>query len=286
MSDIPKIAKGTPAVKMPSFNAAWQNSVSEMLNWYLRMKAAGEITNISRALESSSGIVKVKNLTGSDLLRGNYVQLGDYLLDDVEHHKQFYEGNLYDAAESGRIAILERAVKDGDTSFVRARLLGKCTARVNVTDTGHRFAAPDDGEYLLKSAASGDIEILSVNKISGTGEQELAVVLGGGGGRTSTTQAVFMVVTSLIDVATGDISHIIPAQGTAQLYSTDPATKERVPTEDEPVDVFNYDPSVSYPVRTGIWCVFHRISSPGGGDPAEFYEVISSACAPFDEMPE
>lgn len=181
MPNIPKVANGTPAEKSPAFSASWLNAVSDMLKWFLRAKASGEITSGSSPLEDSSGRVRIKNLTTEDLLRGHYVQLGDYLLDDIDHRKHWFDGNLYDAAEDGRIAILEKAVKSADTSMVRARIIGKCTARVNVTDIGHRFAAPDDGEYVLKSAASGEVEILSCNKITETGEQEVTVLLGGGG---------------------------------------------------------------------------------------------------------
>lgn len=200
MADYRKASRGDSPFKSPAFNAAWQNDVTDMLAWFRRAKASGEVLGAGGSLESSSGVVRVKNLTTADQLRGNYVQLGAYLLDDVSQHKHWYEGNLYDAAENGKVAILERAVKSDDTSMVRARILGKCTARVNVTDVDHRFAVPVDGESVFDSASSGDIEILGA--IDGTGEQELPVLLGAGGGG-GTVNFFRLRTTSTISPATG-----------------------------------------------------------------------------------
>lgn len=176
-----KVNRGDPIIKAPTLNAGFINKLVDIVAWYNRTVASGESGGGAGPYESTSGLVKIKNLTGSDLVRGNYVQLGDYLLTDVHHRHRWFEGNLYDAAEDGRIAIVSKAIKTGDAAFHDARILGACNARVNITDITHRFAAPDDGAFLLVSAASGDIEILSTNKISGTGEQELAVVIGGSG---------------------------------------------------------------------------------------------------------
>lgn len=193
MPNTSKVSAGEPSRSAPVNSAGWINGVSEMLDWFNRTVKTGGGAGVGPALESTSGMVKVKNLTAADLVRGHYVQLGDYLLTDVSHRHQWYEGNLYDAAVDGRIAIVAAAIKTADTGFHDARCLGKCTARVNITDTGHRFAVPSDGLKVLQSAASGQVEILSTNKISGTGEQELAVLLGGGGSTTNLTS--FAVVT-------------------------------------------------------------------------------------------
>lgn len=254
---------------MPFMSVAWCNQLTDMLNWYGRMKASGESGGGGSALESTSGLVKIKNLTGSNLQRGHYVQLGDYLLTDVEHHRHWFDGNLYDAAEDGRIAIVTRAVlgSGGSTDIVAARILGRCTARINVTDTGHRFAAPDDGSYVLKSAASGDIEILSTNKISGTGEQELAVLLGGGGG--SGGGLTYFVLTEAIGAATGDTSSITPDTALAQRYATDSGTKDRTPTAASPETIYNYDTCQGWADGTAVWCFTND-----AGD----WEIDSAAC--------
>lgn len=191
MTDFPKVSAGTPSDKSPTTSASWVNAVSDVAQDFQLRKAAGEAAT-GRGLTNSSGLVSVKNLTGSDLLRGAYVQLGDYLQTAVGHRRPIFEGNLYDVAEDGRIAILTKAAKQN--IFEDARTIGVCTARINITDTGHRFAAPSDGLSILQSAASGNVEILSTNKISGTGEQELTVLIGGGSSTSNVTS--FAVVTS------------------------------------------------------------------------------------------
>lgn len=163
-------------------SAAWINGVSEMLNWYNRMKAAGDSGGSGGRLADSSGIVQVKNSTGGDLVRGRVVQLTDYLLTDVTAKRHWYDSQTYSSGSTNQIAIYTTAAPSG--IIKPARILGKCTAIVNVTDTGHRFAEPSNGSTALVSVASGSIPILSGNKISGTGNQELTVLLGstGGGG--------------------------------------------------------------------------------------------------------
>ena len=221
MADYRKVNRGDSPFKSPAFNANWQNDVTDMLNWFKRAKASGEVASGGSSLESSSGIVKVKNQVNTaadpevddpvaaDLERGHYVQLGAYLLDDIDHRKHWFEGNLYDSEETGRIAILLKATKGAlsddesevDGEIVRARTLGVCTAIVNVTSTSHRFAAPETGEYVLQSASSGEVEILS--DVDSTGEQEVSVLLGGGGSGGGTSDIQFGVATSTIDPATG-----------------------------------------------------------------------------------
>lgn len=202
MTGYPRANHGDPPFDSNAFSARWQNDVTEMVNWFKRAKASGEILPGSGPLESTSGLVKIQNLVNTaedpevddpvpvDLVRGNYVQLGDYLLDDVDHRKHWFEGKLYDSEQHGQIAILLKASKgalnDDETEVAgdiqRARTLGVCTALVNVTDITHRFAAPEDDEYVLKSATSGPVQIFGTSQIDGTGVQELTVQLGSGSG--------------------------------------------------------------------------------------------------------
>ncbi len=216
MAKFDKVSPGTPKGQSPAFKSAWCNSVSEATAYFQERIAAGEAGGEGRNLKSSSGLVNVKNMTEGDLLRGHYVQLGDYLYDyhtdaeplaKVKHHKLGFEGNLYDPANKGRIAIYITAVKgDPDAKTAKARIIGVCTAVVNVTDITHRFATPVDGESVLDSATSGRVEILS--DITETGEQEVAVLLGGGGGDTKRT--ALLKATDTIPGRVGDV----PGEGT------------------------------------------------------------------------
>lgn len=265
MPDIKKVSAGAPLGSLPSMSAGWLNSVSDMLAWYHRMKATGDSGGSGEGLADSSGIVSVKNSTGGDLVRGHVVQLGDYLLTDVSHRRHWYDGTTYDAADTSKIAIYTTACPNG--IIKPARLLGKCTAVVNVSDTGHRFAEASNGSTVLASAASGDIAILSGNKISGTGEQELTVLLGGGGGGGDVNLR-FGIVTTEIGPATGDLTGIVPGEGEYKICDTD-VDGVRVPTGD-PIAAMNYDPGTTYAEGIGIYVLRGTI-----------HEVVSAACVPF-----
>jgi len=183
MPDFSPVTAG--AKRNPARSASWLNAVSAAAAHFHGQVAGGAGHGQYVDVKRDATIVKVKNLTASDLLRGHYVQIGALLLDEVAHDHIWLEGNLYASAESERIAILLKAAKEDD--IVKARMIGICTARVDVTDTAHRFAAPADGEFLLVSADSGPAEIIS--DVDATGEQEVAVLLGGsGGGGTVTIQ--------------------------------------------------------------------------------------------------
>lgn len=178
MAGYKKVTPGQPSSASPANIAQWCNDVTDVVSAIKQGRGGPPAAN-----NSSSGIVKVKNLVEEesepvDLSRGHYVQLGAYLLTTTDHRNIWLEGNLYDEAEDERIAILTRPLKG--EKIGPARIIGVCTALVDVSSTAHRFAKPVDGEYLLESAASGPVEILS--DMDSTGEQEVVVLLGGGGG--------------------------------------------------------------------------------------------------------
>ncbi len=98
---------------------------------------------------------------------------------------------------------------------------------------------------------------------------------GGSDGADGSSTIQMMVVTTAISAASGDITSITPStDGKAQQYQTDPDTFVRTPTEDDPVDILNYDTCQSYAVRTLIYVVPF-------GDGTK-YEVISAACCQMD----
>jgi hypothetical protein len=122
--------------------------------------------------------IKVKNLTGDDLPKGSVVQLGAFLL-DADHRFDdrylWYEGNTpTDPGATERVVILRRPIPDGEIGEAFAS--GICTARINVNDTGHKFATPVDGETDLESVVRGPIPIMS--PLAGTGSQQCQVLLG------------------------------------------------------------------------------------------------------------
>lgn len=180
MSTFPRVSPGTSANKSPTRQSAWINAVSQSAEHYLQQVANGEVRPGPQSPHRIVNPVKCKNLTGANRVRGAVVQLGDYLLTTFDPRNPWFQGNAYDDSVERRIAILEKAAIGDD--IVEVCVAGHCVARVDVTDTGHRFAEPSDGLFVLKSAAAGAIEIIS--PVVSTGEQELFVVIGGGSGST------------------------------------------------------------------------------------------------------
>lgn len=185
---MPDFSAKSPGDKSPARDAAWITAVSASAAAFHGRAALGSSKGSKPAHSVDRSSVKIKNLTGDDLVRGHYVQLGEFELDAKDPRKIWFEGNLYDEAESGRIAIVTNAVKEDKR--VDAVLIGIAVARVDVTSTSHRFAAPADGEFLLVSADSGNIEILDV--VTGTGEQDCAVLLSASGGTSTSVIRVIL----------------------------------------------------------------------------------------------
>lgn len=177
MADFSPVSPGV-VDNLPTESASWINAVSQAAAAYHNQSALSNSKGSKPVHSVDRSSAKVKNETGSDLERGHYVQLGEFELDDRDPRKLWFEGNLYDEASEQRIAIVTNAVLNG--SRVDAVLIGIAVAVVDVTDTGHRFAAPVDGEFVLTSAESGPVEILDT--VTETGEQECAVAIGSGGG--------------------------------------------------------------------------------------------------------
>ena len=175
---MPDFTAKSPGDYSPARSAAWVNAVSAAAAAYHGTAALGSSKGAKPERSIDRAAAKVKNLTGSDLVRGNYVQLGEFELDARDPRKMWFEGNLYDEALPNRIAVVTNAVKED--ARVEAVLIGMAVAVVNVSDTDHRFAEPIDGEFVLASAATGTIEILDT--ITTTGEQECAVLLSASGG--------------------------------------------------------------------------------------------------------
>lgn len=178
MKPIPRV---TPSTK--KIDHRWWNGIVEHLEYLMRLKgsgplevnmgSAGPVISLKKAIPPWTDTVKVHNLTGDDRERGDVVQLGGYLLSPVDLHVLLFEGNTPADPVTARFAILHQGLDEDQTGL--AHVSGACVAKVNVTDATHTHATPEAGEYVLQSAGSGPVELLSLP--NGTGEQELVVLL-------------------------------------------------------------------------------------------------------------
>ena len=166
MGEFDHVSPDTPSENAPTNRASWINKASTMMERFYSQEESGRRGKGGQNLKDSDTWVKVQNLVEYgdtpvpiDLLRGHVVQLDNYLLDDLDHRHLWFEGKLYSSAVKGRFGIVRQAVESDE--IVKAQLIGVCTAMINVAGGDHRFASPEHGEYILKSASSGPVEILS-----------------------------------------------------------------------------------------------------------------------------
>lgn len=124
-------------------------------------------------------VVMVKNASGSSVRRREWISLSDLDSEMDGRHFQF-EGQRHNLTaltqtEYGyRYGIaLERLPTNG---YGRVQVAGVCIAKVNISDTGHRYALLPYTGSNLTSGIIGQIEILS--PVTATGEQECVVRLG------------------------------------------------------------------------------------------------------------
>lgn len=176
MADFRKVSPGQPLSKAPSRSASWLNAVSAAAQAYQETSGPGG----SSAIRSQQNPVevKVKNITGGDLLRGHAVLLDESLLDEVNHRKPFVSGVTPADGKTRPLALLKSACKNN--KFTEAFVAGVAPAIVDVASLDDTHASVEDGSNVLVSGTSGQVEILTPPTT--TGEQELLVLLGGGGG--------------------------------------------------------------------------------------------------------
>lgn len=198
-----KVAPGTPANQSPARQAAWLNNVSDVSKWYNETIRFGEAST-GKGLGNPTDLVKVKNLTGGNLLRGSVVQLGDYRLDPINFRNLWFEGNEIETPLN--FAVMREATKENDQGW--AQMDGVCTALVSVLSTSHKYAHPVPGESVCRSATSGPLVILS--NLTETGGQEVAVRFA--------TGTVTVALLSSVSAATGLAGSRVPATGSSPVY--------------------------------------------------------------------
>jgi hypothetical protein len=268
-----KVTARTPIKNSPILSARWQNAVTDLI---IRGKqtAMGQAQQSGNGLNLPTDLIKIRNRTDMNLLRGHVVQLGQYLITkDLKENQRakfrqlWFEGEL-PSAPIRRIAIVKKAVKQFDEGPPReggitsAQGSGVCTAWVNITDTSHTHAVPEADNHILQSASSGSIALMQV--LEETGEQEVAVLLGGGG---STIQKVLL--TDSVSAASYVDGTLTPASFTARLWISDGSGGFTHSSDDE-IECTN-------PFLTGISVTPDkgRVASVSGG------ELISVDCTEF-----
>ncbi len=136
-------------------------------------------------------VVLVSNATGSDAGQGYCLAITDALLDPAGAPLDWLARPLLDgdtpAANDDPFVVLLEPIADGAVG--RAAIAGLAISQVDVTDTGHGYAAPTPADATkLTSAANGPARILWKESGS-TGTQACVLLLGGPGASTGISGA-------------------------------------------------------------------------------------------------
>lgn len=127
-----------------------------------------------KLIPRKSDIVKVRNDTGADRVKGQVIGLGDKITTNVEQKHTWFEGVAPTAGvKYASVAIYLGAVVDGNIGD--AQVAGVCIARVNVSSTVHTHAYVVPGSYVLASSFVGPFELVS--EPASTGEAEYYVIM-------------------------------------------------------------------------------------------------------------
>lgn len=154
------------------------NDIIDAKEFYKRNFAQGAAGTPTPQARNHS-IVSARNSTGGALRLGEVIELDDRVLGDsylTNDHLWFDGKKVSFSANRNTFGIMLEPVPSDSSRCGKALLLGTCLARVDFSDTSHKFAELDDGELVLKSSATeGDIRIISTP--DGTGEQLVFVLI-------------------------------------------------------------------------------------------------------------
>ncbi len=145
--------------------------------------------------QRQTGIILIRNDSGEDRARFDVLGVQSTVITPTDNPDAFKAKVVLagvkptEADHKGRFVVLLEPIKTGKIG--RAVAAGVSVARVNVTDTDHKFADVSDNDSgQLKSTDSGAAAILW--KESGMGVKWAVVRIGAGGGALSEGQYQFM----------------------------------------------------------------------------------------------
>jgi hypothetical protein len=248
-----KVAAGTPI----KFSARKENAVVDMLN----AREAGRPPNVGEAIRTDSGIILVRNESGSTLDRKAILQLSGIVSSPTGNEAGFLEHPVLSGDTPsgdyprGCVIMLDPTTDTpGDARIGRAMVAGTTPVKVNITSTSHRYAVADDGNTTnLVSAERGPFEILWPVPASGSGLQWAVV-------RFPVSSAIVRRVKTDEDIADG-------SSGTCSVYIGTTDTTENI-------EVFNDWANDGDDVATGTEGWAHW------DEDAQRWEWLGGGCEP------
>jgi len=167
---LPSNDKASPGQPFKAPPATVWNGMIDAGNAY----RAGLLSNGTpdRKKRFQTDVVSLLNSSGSDRARGEILRFNGKSIEELDNDFIWLVGDVPTA--DGFFGILREPIQDDAVGLVQVS--GCCMATIDVSGTGHKYAIPVAGDYLLASADAGPIEILY--KPSGTGELECVARFG------------------------------------------------------------------------------------------------------------
>lgn len=173
-----KVQPGQPL----QISANWFNTVTEDLLSRHRQRMSGGAGAAQADPARNTGVVKVKNASGSDVARFGVLGINTILFGPADNLIEFQNNAALScitptAAHAGKFVVLLEPAADG--AIALAVVSGIVPVQINVTDAAHGWADVKAADLTqLNSGASGTAQI--VYKEVGTGMKWAMVRLGAG----------------------------------------------------------------------------------------------------------
>jgi hypothetical protein len=161
-------SEGQSIYDSPLGSARIQNRVVEGSEDYAQRKRLGEGAAHYRSVRDPD-VIKIR--ADVNLPRGSVLGIGAPSITPLDHEHQWFEY----AAQHPETPFAITLRQAQQSRLVECLVAGVCLARVNVSDTGHRFARVENSQSDLKSAGAGPVKLLKAP--TATGVQELPVHL-------------------------------------------------------------------------------------------------------------
>lgn len=123
--------------------------------------------------EQDAGRIRIKNSSGADRRRGDVLEIGTYLLDDLTNDYPWYDGDLHAGADGSLSAILLEPIPED--AIGEAIIAGAAVAYVDIQVANDKWCRPHASTATLKSGPEGCFRLLKSS--SSTGEQLCLVAM-------------------------------------------------------------------------------------------------------------
>lgn len=160
----------TPGQPFRPKAATW-NQMVQAAEYYNRQKRLGDPGAGLQAMIHPH-LVKVQNITGGNVVAGEVLTMGDFLLTDVGRNEPWFEADTFATGDLA-LCVLRQDLRDDEIGL--AQVGGVCKAIVDITDTGHEYAKPKNADLRLESADYSPIRLLHAP--NSTGDQDCIVYL-------------------------------------------------------------------------------------------------------------